>query len=140
MGRSMKTQKAGTILINKEKRQIGLVYRVTRKDLTFPKGHVEEGETIDLCAIRETEEETGHFCHLLSEEAFSTLSYTTPDQEEVEAHFFIALDDGKSNNISPDPEILVWIDIDDVDKSLSYDNLKILWEDAKEIVMKVLNE
>ena len=65
----MVTQKAGTVLINKEKGQIALVYRKKLGDLSFPKGHLEEGETLEECAIRETIEETGRNCHLVSNDS-----------------------------------------------------------------------
>ena len=54
----MKTYKAGTILVNLANKKIGLTYRVKQNDYSFPKGHLEEGETLQECAVRETEEET----------------------------------------------------------------------------------
>ena len=58
--------KAGTILINKDK--IGLIYRDFNNDYTFPKGHVEEGESFLECAIRETNEETKREVKILLED------------------------------------------------------------------------
>ena len=48
--------KAGTILVKNDK--IALVYRDYYDDYSFPKGHVEKGESFIECAIRETNEET----------------------------------------------------------------------------------
>ena len=70
----MVTQKAGTVLINKEKGQIALVYRKKLGDLSFPKGHLEEGETLEECAIRETIEETGRNCHLVSNDTIGIIN------------------------------------------------------------------
>ena len=49
------TLKAGIILINKNK--IALIYRNNYNDYSFPKGHLEDGESLIECAIRETEED-----------------------------------------------------------------------------------
>lgn len=45
-------KKAGCILINLDNSKIALVLR--DGDYSFPKGHLENGETIKECAIRET--------------------------------------------------------------------------------------
>ena len=52
----MIVQKAGCILLNYDKQKIALVCR--NNEYSFPKGHLEENETIQECAIRETIEET----------------------------------------------------------------------------------
>ena len=56
-------KKAGCILVNLENKKIALVLR--KGDYSFPKGHLEDGETIKECAIRETIEETGHEVEIL---------------------------------------------------------------------------
>ena len=38
-------KKAGCVLVNIETRQVGLVYRNKKNDYSFPKGHLEMGET-----------------------------------------------------------------------------------------------
>lgn len=54
----MTIQRAGIILINKEG-YILLIKGRTSLKWGFPKGYIEEGETIKECAIREFNEETG---------------------------------------------------------------------------------
>ena len=90
----MVTKKAGTILLNLKTKQIGLIYREQDNSYTFPKGHLEEGETLEECAIRETEEETLRANHLLFNQEISIITYTTPDGENVENHMYISIDDG----------------------------------------------
>ncbi|MBR1386739.1 MAG: NUDIX domain-containing protein [Bacilli bacterium] len=136
----MKTYKAGTILINKEKKQIGLVYSKRRKDLTFPKGHLEGNETLINCALRETKEETTHLCHLEDENPVEIIKYIINNDEEIEVHYFLAFDDGKSEEVSSEKEILVYINVDDVEEALSYDNLKNMWKKVKYRVEKIIEE
>lgn len=54
----MTIDRAGIILINKEG-YILLIKGKSSKKWGFPKGYIEKGETIEECAIREFNEETG---------------------------------------------------------------------------------
>ena len=42
----MITKKAGTVLVNIEKNQVGLVYREKKGNFSFPKGHLEKNESL----------------------------------------------------------------------------------------------
>ena len=129
----MVVKKAGTILLNLQTKKIGLVYRDSEKDYSFPKGHLESGEVLMQCAIRETEEETLRANHLLINKKICINTYTTPSGENVENYMYIAIDDGPtSKNIDlKDQENLKWISPDDVENILTYDNLKELWNKIK---------
>lgn len=54
--------RAGTILLNFKTRKI-LLIQSYRRFWGFPKGHVENSESVEACAIRETYEETGIQLH-----------------------------------------------------------------------------
>lgn len=135
----MITKKAGTILLNLKTKQIGLVYRESKKDYSFPKGHLEENESLLDCAVRETEEETLRANHLLINKEIYILKYITPLGENVENYMFISIDDGPSNkNISEkDREILKWVDFNDVEATLSYDDLKKMWLTVKDPINNI---
>ena len=45
--------------------EIVVVHRPVHQDWSFPKGKLEEGETFEIAALREVEEETGMTCRLL---------------------------------------------------------------------------
>ena len=136
-----KVKKAGTVLINLSNRKIGLVYRKTRNDYSFPKGHLEEGETLQQCAVRETEEETGRKNHLISNKELMIETYITPSGEDVENYIYIAIDDGESKTEIPDnlKEELVWISPEEVQEKLTYESLKQVWKKAESIVKDVFD-
>ena len=131
----MKTLKAGCILIDREKKMAGLIYREKQKDYSFPKGHLEEGETLVECAIRETAEETKRDCILYKDEPIALNCYNI-GEEEVEVSFYLAFDHGKSDNTSEDTHDLIWVPYEKVEEVLTYENLKELWRKAKTIIEK----
>ena len=137
----MKVKKAGTILINIENKKIGLVYRPSKNDYTFPKGHLEVGETLQQCAVRETEEETGRKNHLINQKEIEILKYTTLAGEEAECYYYISIDDGECKKTIPEElqEKLIWVSVEDVEAKLSYDNLKDLWKKVECDIKNILN-
>lgn len=129
----MKILKVGTVLINLKNKEICLVYNKDDKSYAFPKGHLEKGETLQECAIRETEEETGHTCSLINEKEIGILKYVTPAGEDVELHLYLAKDTGiVTRKINPkDKEETLWIDIEKVEEKILYQDLKELWLNMK---------
>ena len=82
------TKKAGCILLDKNNK-VALVCKDGKK-FSFPKGHLEEGETIIECALRETEEETQRKCYLLSNKELNKLLHdVTFDLSRISKDFNI---------------------------------------------------
>ena len=119
-------KKAGCILINNGK--VALVYRPKIGDYSFPKGHIENGETLEECAIRETEEETGRKPILLVKEPVAVTHYDNCEGR-VEVYNFLAKDGGETERevAESDKEETIWIDFANVEETVSYDNLKNTW-------------
>lgn len=136
----MIVKKAGCILINLDTEEIALVSR--KGEFSFPKGHLEAGETLQECAIRETVEETGHDCHIQEEKEIAIIRYTTPRGENVENYFYIAIDDGiyQEKIDEKDKEMTAWEKFDNVESTLSHENLKDLWNEIKGKVKAVIEK
>ena len=124
----MTTLKAGTVFINMKTGKIAVIYRSKYGDYTFPKGHLEAGETLQECAIRETAEETKRDVELLSPKRPYVINYTTPKGEVCKTYMYLAKDMGKSDNTSWDTHDLVWLTPKEVADKLTYGNLRTLWE------------
>ena len=132
-------KKAGCILVNMKKKKIALVLR--KGDYSFPKGHLKEMETIRDCAKRETIEETGHEVEILGDEV-SIIRYKGSAGEDVENHFFIGIDIGLTDKTiaENDKEQTEWIEIDEVEEKLAYQNLKDTWKKIKPKIIQITNE
>ena len=130
-----KLDKGGCILIDKNTMKVALVFREYRNDISFPKGHVEDGESLIDCAIRETEEEIKRKVKLLSEEEICYEEYSSFEGDVV-VHYYLGFDDGKSDNDSEDVHDLIWCDIDKVVDMLTHESTKKMFLDVKD---KIIN-
>lgn len=134
----MKVIKAGCILVDTKNKKIGLIYRSNRNDYSFPKGHKENGESLVECAVRETAEETKRDCILCSNEPIAVEHYFDSKNDEVDNYYFLAIDNGKSDNDSTDTHDLIWTSFDDVENILTYESLKETWRKVKNKVKELL--
>lgn len=134
----METIKAGCFLVNKKDKTIALVYRDKQKDFSFPKGHLENGETLEECAIRETAEETKRTAKIIEEFKPIVERYVTPKNEKCVCYMFVATDDGESDNTSEDTHETHWIKFEDVEEKLSYASLKDSWKKVKSNIAEIL--
>ncbi len=125
------TLKAGCYLVNTTTKKIALVYREHLNDFSFPKGHLEANETLKECAVRETAEETKRVAKIVEKFEPVIECYTTPRGEHCKCYMYIAVDNGKSDNISTDTHETLWINFDEVENKLTYERTKASWNSIK---------
>ncbi|OPZ78680.1 MAG: putative mutator protein MutT4 [Alphaproteobacteria bacterium ADurb.Bin438] len=119
----MITKKSGCVVISKDDyNKVMLLYRNDNDGATFPKGHLEVGETLEDCALREVYEETGLKVKIIGD--FGFMEYKDSLGKDVITTYFIALslDDSK---INPENDYeLEWCDIDSIKDKIIYENLR----------------
>ncbi|MCL2860150.1 MAG: NUDIX domain-containing protein [Oscillospiraceae bacterium] len=136
----MLVKKAGCILIDLNNKKIGIIHREKENDFSFPKGHLEAGETIEECALRETEEETGRKCSIIYSKNLPIRRYINSSNEDCELHLFLAYDKEEGHHeINENKHELIWKNIEEVKDILSYEDLKKQWDEVKPIVNKLLS-
>ena len=133
-------KKAGCILLNKKNKTIALVCR--KGKYSFPKGHLEDNETLIECAIRETKEETGHNCHIIEKDKVKIINYKNSINEDVQNYFYFAIDDGIADEDikKKDKEKTEWVKYIDVENTLSHQNLKDFWQKIKKELDMIIDK
>jgi ADP-ribose pyrophosphatase YjhB (NUDIX family) len=120
------TVKAGCVVVN-DKQEVLLV-KDHKKIWTFPKGHVEENETIEQAALRETKEETGYTVQIINR--LSDLIYThSQDGEKIRVAMFLARPLGNPEQGEEGTES-AWYDIVTARKILAF-NLAFLLDELE---------
>ena len=118
--------------------EILLIKHVNSGHWSFPKGHVEEGETEEETALREVKEETG--IDILVDTSFreTVQYYPRKDTQKIVVYFL-----GKARNydfVPQEEEIaaIKWVEIGNAAAMLTYENDKTIVAKAKvEIINKI---
>lgn len=128
----MKKEKScGCIIIDDGK---VLMIHQNNDTIGFPKGHMENNETEEETAIRETKEETNLDVSINKDLRFET-NYIVNDNIYKEVVYFVS-NKLSDNIIKQDEEIkdIKWVPIDNVLDLLQYDNIRELW---KKVLKKI---
>jgi 8-oxo-dGTP diphosphatase len=114
-------QAAGGLIVRRlgGQLQIVLVHRPLHQDWSFPKGKLEEGETLEETARREVLEETGYACRLLRFMGH-TEYMDRKGRPKVVAYWVMAAEEGA---FVPNEEVdeLRWLDVPAAGQMLSYE-------------------
>ena len=105
-----------------------------RGEYLFPKGHVEEGETLERTAIREVAEEVGVEAEIVAELGEVSFPY---QGDEVQVVFYlmraIRLLPEWQHHLGTDTAVVPWRDAPDI---LSFENYRQLWTRADLLLRK----
>ncbi len=111
--------------------EVLLVRHVKSGHWSFPKGHMEEGETEEDTAKREIKEETG--VDVLIDTGFrETVNYSPKRNTKKTVVYFVAM--ATSHELVPQEEEISdikWQEIDQAPITLTYDNDKVIVNKAK---------
>jgi 8-oxo-dGTP diphosphatase len=128
--------KAGCI-VTKENNQteVLLIYRKDYDDWTFPKGHVEQGETLPEAAARETKEETGYSVDI--QKKIDNIIYQHQRDGTTftcDTHYYLAKPQSHSEGAVPNEEVdkIQWLTLPEAKQKLTYENNKELLKSIKE--------
>ncbi len=123
---------AGGIVFN-DKGEVLLIQHSTNKYWGFPKGHVEEGQTVKQAALREVKEEGGIETEIIDKVGESKYIYTNKEKQKVFKVVTIFLMKYLSGDLKDhDSEVsdLGWFSIEDALNKLSFSNDQKLLEKA----------
>jgi len=100
----------------------------------FPKGHIEEGENLEVCALREILEETGVEANIVDkvgESRYTTVSIRDGGEiEKTVVMFLMAYISGELKNQEEEVAEAGWFTPEEALKTLSFDNDKDLLKKA----------
>lgn len=98
--------------------EIAIVHRPVHQDWSFPKGKLEEGETFELAALREVQEETGMACRLVRFIGH-TEYIDRKGRPKAVAYWVMA---AQSGDFEPNVEVdeLRWVPLGEAPRWLSY--------------------
>jgi 8-oxo-dGTP pyrophosphatase MutT (NUDIX family) len=133
-------EKAGGIVISNSKpTKVVMLFRVENDDWSFPKGHVESGETFEEAALREVEEETGLIGTIISK--LPILEYNHASEKHVNVHMYAMKCSEEDNfKLEHKRDKVVWVPLAEVSKKLTYENLSSYFSKIEPVIRKLSAE
>ncbi|MCX6810838.1 MAG: NUDIX domain-containing protein [Candidatus Berkelbacteria bacterium] len=126
----MTINKAGAIVRKIENGEVYilLLHLIKHDFWSFPKGHIEEGESAEDTAKREILEETGLVINITK--PLGIAKYKDIDGNEVNLNLFLA-DIESGELVEEEGHELVWLTVDEATEKLTYPELREFLSDKK---------
>lgn len=132
---------AGGIVYKKDTEQtlILIAQHSQHHGWVFPKGFIGDtipGESKEAAALREVQEETGVVGNILQALTPITYEYTMDGKKRKKTVYYYIMEyvQGDVANHDWEMEKVEWLAMADIEKRLTYDSDKQVWEEAKKIV------
>lgn len=137
----IKEQSAGTVLfIEESKEKLFLLLHYPTGHWDFVKGKIENNESLEQAAIRETKEETGisdiEFIKGFKEKIEYSFKFNG-DSVQKEVIFFLAKTNTKQVKISYEHLDYVWLDFNNALNKITYENAKNVLKKSKNYLEKL---
>jgi 8-oxo-dGTP pyrophosphatase MutT (NUDIX family) len=100
-----------------------IVHRRRYDDWSFPKGGVDEGETLEQAALREVKEEAGPECEIIRQLSTSRYFFTTRKGEtkpKVVYYFLMKVTGGRLFADGLETDEAIWCSVEEAANRLSY--------------------
>ncbi|HPE11942.1 MAG: NUDIX hydrolase [Actinobacteria bacterium] len=118
---------AGGLVVRRDDKavQVALIARYDRRNRlvwSLPKGHVEEGETVEQAALREVLEETGLVASIVAPLGVIDFWFAVEDRRihKTVHHFLMRYDSGVISDEDPEVVEVQWVDFEEVPARLAY--------------------
>jgi len=135
MSTYLHTSSAGGVVLKDGK--VLVIKSPSRLSTEFPKGTIEPGESLELTALREVEEETGYRVNILDDLGGSTFDFTSQEDginyRKTVFYFLMELADDNAplQNLQNGEDFeSCWLTIDEAEKHLTYDDARLILSKA----------
>jgi len=131
---------SGGIVVKKEDGEplVLVTQHSKHKGWDFPKGHIEEGESAEIAALREVEEETGVKAKIVEKAGQTEYFYFEGKERVFKTVVYFLMDFVEQGKATTADEVsaIVWLPDGEVEAKLSFKDTKKLWAEVKGKIRK----
>lgn len=106
------------------------------KGWDFPKGHIESGESSQVAALREVEEETGIKAEVVERIGDTKYFYYESGEKVFKTVIFFLMKYVGEGEATTAFEVsdMEWLPVGEVEEKLTFKDTKVLWQKAKQMI------